>query len=118
MSFLSNLSTWLRRSRARHELLQLDDRRLADIGYSRALLEAGVSAWPWRLPAEATTAPMTRARPLGDADYVQAIAELRASSDADLRDLGISRAGIEDAVRYGRPDYPEDRHPDDTRKAA
>src|SRR5215813_10223396 len=113
MSFLSNLSTWLRRSRARHELLQLDDRRLADIGYSRDLLEAGVSAWPWRLPAEAATA-----RPLGEADYAQAVAELKASSDADLRDLGISRAGIEDAVRYGRPGYPEDRHADDTRKAA
>jgi len=118
MSFLSNLSTWLRRSRARHELLQLDDRRLADIGYSRALLEVGVSAWPWRLLADAATAPMPRMRRLGEADYAEAIAELKASSDADLRDLGISRAGIEDAVRYGRPGYPEDRHADDTRKAA
>jgi uncharacterized protein YjiS (DUF1127 family) len=118
MSFLSNVSTWLRRSRARHELLRLDDRRLADIGYSRALLEAGVSAWPWRLPAEAATAPLPRARRLGEADYAQAIAELKASTDADLRDLGISRAGIEDAVRFGRPGYPEDRHADDTRKAA
>src|SRR5215475_9572613 len=116
MSFLSTLSTWLRRSRARHELLQLDDHRLADIGYSRALLEVGVSAWPWRLPADAATAPLPRARPLGEADYAQAVAELKASSDADLRDLGISRATIEDVVRNGRPGYPEDRRPDETRQ--
>jgi|SRR5690349_21314938 uncharacterized protein YjiS (DUF1127 family) len=120
MSLLSAASTWLKRSRLRHDLLQLDARRLADIGYSRDLLEEGVRAWPWRLPTDpaAGLGPLQLSRPLSEADYAQAVAELKASSDADLRDLGISRANIEEVVRYGRPGFPEDQRPDDSRKAA
>ena len=117
MSLLLNVTTWLKRSRMRKELLALDARRLADIGYSRELLEAGVAAYPWLLPAE-DAVHLALPGQRSEADYARAVAELKASSDADLRDLGISRAGIEDAVRFGRPGYPEDRHADDTRKAA
>lgn len=37
------------RNRVRHELLMMSDRNLKDIGFSRELLEKGVSAWPWRV---------------------------------------------------------------------
>ena len=33
----------------RRELIDLDDRTLADIGVSRGLLELGVAGWPWRI---------------------------------------------------------------------
>jgi len=42
----------LRRWRERRELLRLDDQMLADIGCSRALLQQGVLAWPWRAPED------------------------------------------------------------------
>jgi uncharacterized protein YjiS (DUF1127 family) len=35
-------------SRTAKELLKLSDRQLEDIGFSRALLMRGVSAYPWR----------------------------------------------------------------------
>ena len=35
-------------SRTAKELLELSDRQLEDIGFSRALLKRGVSAYPWR----------------------------------------------------------------------
>lgn len=40
------------RERARRELLNLNDRYLEDLGFSRELLEEGVNAWPWRVSAE------------------------------------------------------------------
>ena len=52
MSLMSKLLIWIERSRMRHDLLQRDARVLADIGYSRELLERGVRAWPWKAPAE------------------------------------------------------------------
>ncbi len=39
----------------RRRLLDLDDRALADIGVSRALLESGPQAWPWRPESEPAT---------------------------------------------------------------
>ena len=36
------------RIRALHELRNLNDDVLKDVGISRALLNQGVSAWPWR----------------------------------------------------------------------
>lgn len=35
------------RHRARQQLLMMSDRQLADVGYSRELLQKGVSSWPW-----------------------------------------------------------------------
>jgi len=36
--------------RTRRYLVSLDDRTLADMGFSRELLEQGAQAWPWRVP--------------------------------------------------------------------
>jgi uncharacterized protein YjiS (DUF1127 family) len=44
-----------------------------------------------------------------DADYRVAIAELESYSDTDLLDLGLSRGAIPEAVRHGRPGFPEDQ---------
>ncbi|WP_455375559.1 DUF1127 domain-containing protein [Kaarinaea lacus] len=99
------------RARARRELLSMSDRSLADIGFSRELLEIGVSAWPWRLnqdigpinfvaPAATCQPPM---RLHDKREYRQAVAELQAFSDLELADVGLERGQIEDAVKYGRP---------------
>lgn len=87
------------RAAAREQLLQLSDRILDDVGMSRELLEQGVSAWPWRagvVPAAARRKALARERK-------RAIRELQACSDRELNDMGLSRAGIVDAVIYGRP---------------
>jgi uncharacterized protein YjiS (DUF1127 family) len=105
---MGSLTTWIERSRLRKDLLRLDPRLLADAGFSRALLEAGVRAWPWRTPAEPAAAPLF-ARPLSEAEYRAAVAELESYSDADLQDLGLSRGAIPEAVRHGRPGFPEDQ---------
>ena len=110
MGMFSDLMTWMQRSRLRQRLLRMDERRLEDIGYSRGLLEDGVRAWPWRLPADSIAA-LGRFE-LGSfrgPDYAKAAAELRAYSDAELSDLGLTRGTIEHAVRNGRPGYPEDQ---------
>jgi uncharacterized protein YjiS (DUF1127 family) len=108
MSLMSKLLTWIERSRLRKDLLRLDPRLLADAGYSRELLDMGVRAWPWRTPAE-PPAGLRLARPLTDADYRAAVAELESYSDTELQDLGLSRAGIPEAVRNGRPGFPEEQ---------
>ncbi len=111
MFLISKLATWLERSRLRQNLLRMDARVLADIGYSRELLKAGVRAWPWKAPVEPAEGlgRLNLGPRLSEAAYATAIAELKASSDADLLDLGITRGGIEDAVRHGRPGFPEER---------
>ena len=55
MKVLNRIWQWLARSSerrgvevTRRALLELDDRTLADIGVSRALLKLGPQAWPWR----------------------------------------------------------------------
>jgi uncharacterized protein YjiS (DUF1127 family) len=108
MSLISKLLTWIERSRLRQDLLQLDARLLADAGFSRELVEAGVHAWPWRAPTEPSAA-LHLGRPLTEAEYRAAIAELESYSDTDLLDLGLSRAAIPEAVRNGRPGFPEDQ---------
>jgi len=69
------LSAWQRLARTsehravektRRQLLEMDDRTLADIGVSRALLELGSAAWPWNLErhgieASAPSAPVSPA---------------------------------------------------------
>ena len=111
MSLISNLLTWIERSRLRHNLLQLDTRLLADAGFARELVEAGVRAWPWRTPAEPATGlgSLRFGRRPTEVDYRAAIAELESYSDTDLLDLGLSRGAIPEAVRNGRPGFPEDQ---------
>ena len=111
MGIFSDLATWFERSRLRKKLLRMDARRLDDIGYSRALLEDGVRAWPWRIQAD-TIAQLGRfnfTAAFRRSDYAQAVAELRAYSDAELTDLGLTRGTIEHAVRNGRAGFPEDQ---------
>ena len=69
------LSIWLSRAKLRRQLLDMNERALEDIGYSRALLEQGVNAWPWRIMEEEWT-PGRRA-----------VAELKPHSDRALRPL-------------------------------
>jgi uncharacterized protein YjiS (DUF1127 family) len=107
MSLISKLMTWIERSRLRQDLLQLDARLLKDAGFSRVLVEAGVHAWPWRTPTEPSAALL--GRPLTEAEYRAAVAELESYSDTDLQDLGLSRNAIPEAVRNGRPGFPEDQ---------
>ena len=67
------------RRRVRQYLRGLTDRQLEDMGFSRALLEQGPKAWPWRVPAEldggASLAAALRAREaeraIQPADYVR-----------------------------------------------
>ncbi len=42
------------RRRARRTLLAKSDRLLADMGFSRELLEQGVDAWPWLVAPDTT----------------------------------------------------------------
>jgi len=111
MSLISNIFSWIERSRLRHDLLRLDARLLADAGFSRELVEAGVRAWPWRAPAEPAEGlgSLRFGRKLTEADYRTAIAELESYSDVELLDLGLSRGAIPEAVRNGRPGFPEDQ---------
>ena len=83
--------------RARSQLLQLSDHTLDDIGVSRALLQQGVEAWPWREQNPAVAAHSTTRQ-----DLKLAVAELRCYSDAELKDLGIARSQIETVVVNGR----------------
>lgn len=110
MGWISNLLTWYERSQLRKKLLDQDERTLADAGFSRELLEEGVRAWPWRLPAEPSYAPaFADQRPgLSEREIAAAVAELRACSDDELWDMGLTRGTIEEAVRYGRPGFPEE----------
>ncbi len=90
---LGNFFELTGRARLRRELLQYSDRVLEDMGFSRELLDAGLDAWPWRKGLQA---------PVTGAEYRNAVKELSAFSDADLADLGLCRAEIRYAVRYGR----------------
>ena len=51
------------RSRARRELLAQSDRVLSDAGFSRAALESGIAAWPWRVETGDASAASARAVP-------------------------------------------------------
>lgn len=97
------------KARARQELLRMSDRQLEDFGFSKALLLDGVSAWPWRTETDSGNAlnavvATAAAKPQQPRRVVnQAINELSAYSDRELAELGVTRYGIEEAVRYGRP---------------
>jgi len=97
------------RARARTELLRMNDRTLQDAGFSRALLEAGVDAWPWRTTDDhAMLAAQTAARQARAAEL-----ELQRLSDAELDDLAIARADIPRAVREGRAGIERPVHTDE-----
>lgn len=84
---------------AREHLMRYDDRMLADNGFSRELLEKGVSGWPWRTETEQSALLPGNAR---TTSQIRAITDLKSLSDAELQDLGITRGTIEQAVVFGR----------------
>jgi len=84
-------------------LLSLDDRLLEDAGFSRPLLEKGLSTWPWRDTENGVNMeiqPRTTEKELK-----KAASMLRSFSDKDLRDLGIGRGEIGYVVQHGRPGF-------------
>ena len=83
------------RRMARDILLDKSDRVLEDMGFSRTLLNAGVSQWPWRIDDENTPIITPKVE-------AHAISQLQAMSDRELFDLGITRGTIEESVRHGR----------------
>lgn len=113
---------------AQQELLKLSDRQLEDFGISRYLLTEGVSAWPWKAESDVEAAfssvKNTSAISVSDnavdelmqvpgimqdvpatrksTEIKRAINELNAYSDRELAELGVTRNGIEEAVRFGR----------------
>ena len=116
MSFFNNFKNAIIKAsehngkvRARQELLRMSDRQLEDFGFSKALLIDGVKAWPWRTDADYSDEMQAgfaaaAAKPEQNRRVVnQAINELSAYSDRELAELGVTRHGIEEAVRYGRP---------------
>ena len=116
MTFLNSMAQTLERAfmntsiaHTRHILLAQSDSSLADAGISRARLEQGDHAWPWRdepegIPAAETTSERRRRERL-----VRAAGELARLDDRELADLGIGRGDIERVVRFGRPgvEYPD-----------
>ncbi len=103
------------KERVRGELLRRSDRQLEDIGVSRELLRRGAKAWPWRIAgnSSAVLAAAGQARPvvvesLSEREIARAIAELNQYTDSELHELNLTRRDIPHAVRYGRPDHPND----------
>jgi uncharacterized protein YjiS (DUF1127 family) len=110
--WLNRLMERIERGRLRRELLRRTDYTLVDMGFSRDLLEEGVSAWPWRPAADGGSGAVNKPLPaIKPTAYRQAIRELRTYSDAELADLGLHRSTIEYAVCHGRPGIDDlDRH--------
>lgn len=87
--------------RAWYHLQSVDALSIERAGLSVELLARGPSAYPWRSTKDVVSATVT------DIGYNkkqlrEAAAELRACSDAELRDLGIARNSIDHVVRFGR----------------
>lgn len=101
------------RYQARGVLLSQGNAVLEDLGISRELLESGVSAWPWKLVVDQPV-PVVTTQQFSWGERRRAIRELRALSNKELQDIGISRDSIVDAVKNGRPGaaYPEVRAAD------
>lgn len=109
--------------RTRQYLLNMNDSLLQDAGFSRHLLLQGVDAWPWRTETEQspefkliTSVEKVVPVEFGKRTVKQAIRELNTYSDRELAELGVTRHGIEEAVRYGRPNI--EGGVDDQRRAA
>lgn len=90
------------RQKARAVLLDQSDRTLQDLGISRTLLQQGNHQWPWQNEEEEQPAPARR-RTVSRREEAKAIRTLRALSNRELSDIGISRGSIIDSVRNGRP---------------
>jgi len=82
------------RLRIRQQLGGLSDRQLADMGFSRELLEQGSEAWPWRAPVKPHGAPMLAAAMKG----------LNADSEIQPADHNHGRPGNAQADQFRTDD--------------
>lgn len=102
-SSYNRVKTNLARRQALNALLRQNDATLRDIGISRELLHGGVECWPWhaieRPPLKASSAAHASTNA---AEASRAVRELKGYSDRELRDLGITRDTITEAVYHGR----------------
>ena len=85
--------------KTRTQLMLMTDRQLEDVGISRRLLSQGIESWPWRenVNDELNTQPAK----MKEKDINKAILELSHMSDAQLRDIGVSRGTIRQSVQHG-----------------
>ena len=109
MSFIKSISRSIYQSmekraavRIYDHLQYVDATTLSQAGISRELLSQGPSAYPWRLENTKTSAEVVSISRMNEPAIRQGITELKACSDAELHDLGISRGEIAHVVRYGR----------------
>lgn len=86
--------------RVRAVLLSRGPQWCEAMGYSWSALQAGLSGWPWRKDSVENQT--------NESEIKQAVKELKSYNDLELRDLGISRGDIEDAVRFGRAGFEKD----------
>jgi len=112
MSFFSKLSSSIAnafelsgRSKTLAYLNTLGDSNLEDLGFSRELMNQGVSAYPWKAQDFDNLSTLTETRATSK-EIRDAIEELQAYNDRDLEDIGIARYEIEDVVINGRHDDP------------
>jgi uncharacterized protein YjiS (DUF1127 family) len=87
------------KARMQSTLLSMGQKWAEDKGYSYEAIVAGESEWPWRKSAE---------KVVNEKEIRRVIRELKSYNDRELRDIGIPRTDIENAVRYGRPGYEYD----------
>ena len=87
------------KARMQSTLLSMGQKWAEDKGYSYEAIVAGESEWPWRKSAE---------KAVNEKEFRRVIRELKSYNDRELRDIGIPRTDIENAVRYGRPGYEYD----------
>ena len=87
--------------KTRNQLLQLSDQQLEDVGISRRLLNQGIASWPWQEVTGANSELTAQPSKMKAKDINNAIAELSDMSDAQLRDIGITRGTIRHSVQQG-----------------
>jgi uncharacterized protein YjiS (DUF1127 family) len=86
-------------------LERMPDRQLEDAGLCAALVRGGIEYYPWRVNEPAIPLPNHKPKHktvgLSRRELRRAEAELRALTNKELADLGLSRGNIPYAVRYG-----------------
>lgn len=81
--------------------------QLVEGGFSPALIEAGIGAWPWREDQQVNKLSIIESM---IAEEQRCVNELERCSDAELADLGLSRGTIRHSVRHGRPGIDKNTH--------
>jgi len=92
-------------SRTRTQLLAMGDRQLEDLGISKDLLLHGNDFWPWR--ENSMDQLDSQPKRMSSAEINKAIKDLSQYTDQQLRDIGISRGSIREAVLHGTDRDPK-----------